>query len=177
VLLQLLDDGRLTDGKGRTVDFRNAVVIMTSNLGSHVIAEQAGRGGAIDEGVRRQVAEALRAHFRPEFLNRIDETIVFHALGREHIGAVIDIQLGGLLKRLADRKITLTLSPEAKAALVEEGYDPIYGARPLKRTIQRRILDPLALRVLEGAFAEGDHVLVDHGADGMQFTKGEPVRA
>jgi ATP-dependent Clp protease ATP-binding subunit ClpB len=177
VLLQLLDDGRLTDGKGRTVDFRNAVVIMTSNLGSHFIAEQAGRGGVIDDGVRRQVAEALRAHFRPEFLNRIDETIVFHALGREHISAVIDIQLGGLLKRLADRKIALTLSPQAKAALVEEGYDPIYGARPLKRTIQRRILDPLALRVLEGAFAEGDHVLVDHGADGMQFTKGEPVRA
>jgi ATP-dependent Clp protease ATP-binding subunit ClpB len=177
VLLQLLDDGRLTDGKGRTVDFRNAVVIMTSNLGSHFIAEQAGRGGVIDDGVRRQVADALRAHFRPEFLNRIDETIVFHALGREHISAVIDIQLGGLLKRLADRKITLTLSPQAKAALVEEGYDPIYGARPLKRTIQRRILDPLALRVLEGAFGEGDHVMVDHGADGMQFTKGEPVRA
>jgi ATP-dependent Clp protease ATP-binding subunit ClpB len=177
VLLQLLDDGRLTDGKGRTVDFRNAVVIMTSNLGSHLIAEQAGRGGALDEGVRRQVAEALRAHFRPEFLNRIDETIVFHALDREHIGAVIDIQLGGLLKRLADRKIHITLTDQAKAALVEEGYDPIYGARPLKRTIQRRILDPLALRVLEGDFAEGDHVLVDHGADGMLFTKGEPVRA
>jgi len=176
VLLQLLDDGRLTDGKGRTVDFRNAVVIMTSNLGSHLIAEQAGRGGTLDEGVRRQVAEALRAHFRPEFLNRIDETIVFHALDRTHIGAVIDIQLGGLLKRLADRKIHLTLTDSARAALVEEGYDPIYGARPLKRTIQRRILDPLALRVLEGDFAEGDHVLVDHGGDGMRFTKGEPVR-
>ena len=102
---------------------------------------------------------------------------MFHALDRAHIGAVIDIQLGGLLKRLAERKIHLTLTDQAKAALVEEGYDPIYGARPLKRTIQRRILDPLALRVLEGEFAEGDHVLVDHGADGMLFIKGEPVRA
>ena len=177
VLLQLLDDGRLTDGKGRTVDFRNAVVIMTSNLGSQFIAEATAGGGTIDEGVRRQVTEALRAHFRPEFLNRIDETIVFHALDRQHIAAVIDIQLSGLLKRLADRKIHLTLTPAAKDALVEEGYDPIYGARPLKRTIQRRILDPLALQVLEGAFGEGDHVVVDRGADGLVFTKGEPVRA
>ena len=176
VLLQLLDDGRLTDGKGRTVDFTNAVVIMTSNLGSHVIAEAATRGGGLDEGVRRQVNEALRGHFRPEFLNRIDEVIFFHALDRAHIAQVIDIQLAGLLRRLADRKIAITLSNAAKNALVEEGYDPIYGARPLKRTIQRRILDPLALRVLEGAFAEGDHVVVDLGASGLVFTKGEPVR-
>jgi ATP-dependent Clp protease ATP-binding subunit ClpB len=176
VLLQLLDDGRLTDGKGRTVDFRNAVVIMTSNLGSQFIAEQTTRGGALDEGVRRQVNEALRTHFRPEFLNRIDETIIFHALGKDDIAAVVDIQLGGLLKRLAERKIHLTLSPGAKEAIVEEGYDPVYGARPLKRTIQRRILDPLALRVLEGAFAEGDHVVVERGGDGLVFTKGEPVR-
>ncbi|MGE0362555.1 MAG: ATP-dependent chaperone ClpB [Vicinamibacterales bacterium] len=177
VLLQLLDDGRLTDGKGRTVDFRNAVVIMTSNLGSQFIAEATSRGGTLDEGVRRQVTEALRAHFRPEFLNRIDETIVFHALGRDDIAAVVDIQLGGLLKRLADRKIHITLTPAAKAAIVEEGYDPTYGARPLKRTIQRRILDPLALQVLEGAFGEGDHVVVDRGPAGLLFTKGEPVRA
>ena len=178
VLLQLLDDGRLTDGKGRTVDFRNAVIIMTSNLGSQFIAERPPPAAArIDEGVRRQVTEALRAHFRPEFLNRIDETIVFHALDRRHIAAVIDIQLSGLLKRLEDRKIHLTLTPAAKDALVEEGYDPIYGARPLKRTIQRRILDPLALQVLEGAFGEGDHVVVDRGADGLVFTKGAPVRA
>jgi ATP-dependent Clp protease ATP-binding subunit ClpB len=176
VLLQLLDDGRLTDGKGRTVDFRNAVVIMTSNLGSHFIAEATAGGGTIDEGVRRQVTEALRAHFRPEFLNRIDETIVFHALDRRHIAAVIDIQLSGLLKRLEDRKIHLTITPTAKDALVEEGYDPIYGARPLKRTIQRRILDPLALKVLEGAFGEGDHVVVDRGADGLVFNTGAPVR-
>jgi ATP-dependent Clp protease ATP-binding subunit ClpB len=176
VLLQLLDDGRLTDGKGRTVDFTNAVVIMTSNLGSQFIAESARHGGTLDEGVRRQVNEAIRAHFRPEFLNRIDEVIFFHALDRDHIAQVIDIQLAGLLKRLADRKIAITLSEAAKNAIVEEGYDPIYGARPLKRTIQRRILDPLALRVLEGTFAEGDHVVVDLGASGLIFTKGEAVR-
>ena len=176
VLLQLLDDGRLTDGKGRTVDFTNAVVIMTSNLGSQFIAESARRGGTLDQGVRRQVNDALRVHFKPEFLNRIDEVIFFHALDRSHIAQVIDIQLAGLLKRLADRKIAITLSDAAKNAVVEEGYDPIYGARPLKRTIQRRILDPLALRVLEGTFAEGDHVVVDLGASGLVFTKGEPVR-
>jgi len=177
VLLQLLDDGRLTDGKGRTVDFSNAVVIMTSNLGSHFIAEAAQRGAGLDEQVRRQVNDTLRSHFKPEFLNRIDEVIFFHALDRSHIAQVIDIQLASLLKRLAERKIAISLSDAAKNAIVEEGYDPIYGARPLKRTIQRRILDPLALRVLEGTFAEGDHVVVDLGASGLVFTKGEPVRS
>jgi ATP-dependent Clp protease ATP-binding subunit ClpB len=177
VLLQLLDDGRLTDGKGRTVDFRNAVVIMTSNLGSQFIADAATRGGGLDDGVRRQVTETLRNHFRPEFLNRVDEIIFFHALDRGHIAQVIDIQLAGLLKRLADRKIGITLSEAARQALVEEGYDPIYGARPLKRTIQRRVLDPLALKVLEGAFAEGDHVLVDVGPNGLAFSKREAVSA
>jgi ATP-dependent Clp protease ATP-binding subunit ClpB len=177
VLLQLLDDGRLTDGKGRTVDFKNAVVIMTSNLGSQFIADAATRGGGLDEGVRRQVTDALRGHFRPEFLNRIDEVIFFHALDRGHIAQVIDIQLGGLLKRLADRKIGITLSDAAKQALVEEGYDPIYGARPLKRTIQRRVLDPLAKKVLEGTFLEGDHVVVDKAGDGLVFTKQTPVTA
>ena len=177
VLLQLLDDGRLTDGKGRTVDFRNAVVIMTSNLGSQYIADAATRGDGLDDGVRRQVNDALRGHFRPEFLNRVDDVIFFHALDRDHIAQVIDIQLAGLVRRLADRKIAITLSDAAKDAIVEEGYDPIYGARPLKRTIQRRILDPLALRVLEGAFGEGDHVLVDLEAGGLVFTKGAPVVA
>ncbi|MGE0813876.1 MAG: ATP-dependent chaperone ClpB [Vicinamibacterales bacterium] len=177
VLLQLLDDGRLTDGKGRTVDFKNAVVIMTSNLGSQFIADAAARGGGIDEGVRRQVNDALRGHFRPEFLNRIDEVIFFHALSREDIARVIDIQLAGLLARLADRKIVITLTDAARAALVNEGYDPIYGARPLKRTIQRRILDPLAMKVLEGTFGEGDHVVVDRAGDGLAFTKQQPVVA
>jgi len=167
VLLQLLDDGRLTDGKGRTVDFKNAVVIMTSNLGSQFIAEHA---GALTEGIRRQVNEALRQHFRPEFINRIDEVVFFHALGLEHMKLIIDIQVRGLLARLADRKIQVELSDTAKGALVSDGYDPAYGARPLKRTLQRRILDPLALKVLEGEVKEGDTVRVD--TSGGTFTFG-----
>ncbi len=174
VLLQLLDDGRLTDGKGRTVDFKNAVVIMTSNLGSHFIAEQpqAAPGEELPEGVRRQVTEALRQHFRPEFINRIDEIIFFHALGLEHLKRIIDIQIRGLLARLEDRKIHVELTEEARAALVTEGHDPLYGARPLKRTIQRRVLDVLAMRVLEGEFREGDRIVVDVGDKGLTFTKG-----
>ncbi|HVG73731.1 MAG TPA: ATP-dependent chaperone ClpB, partial [Vicinamibacterales bacterium] len=168
VLLQLLDDGRLTDGKGRTVDFKNVVVIMTSNLGSQFIAENTGDLG---EGVRRQVTEALRQHFRPEFLNRIDEIIFFHALGIEHMKAIVDIQVRGLLKRLEERKIHVELTGPAKDFIVSEGYDPMYGARPLKRTIQRRVLDPLALRVLEGEFREGDHVVVDVGDNALTFLK------
>jgi ATP-dependent Clp protease ATP-binding subunit ClpB len=178
VLLQLLDDGRLTDGKGRTVDFKNTVVIMTSNLGSQFISEHASADtGALDEGTRRQVMDALRAHFRPEFLNRIDEVIFFHALGRGHMKRIIDIQVAGLMKRLEDRKIHVELTDAAKEQLVQEGYDPSYGARPLKRTIQRRVLDPLALRVLEGDFAEGDTVSVDAGAGGLRFEKRQAVGA
>jgi ATP-dependent Clp protease ATP-binding subunit ClpB len=169
VLLQLLDDGRLTDGKGRTVDFKNTVVIMTSNLGSAALAELGERG--IDEGMRRQVFDALRAHFRPEFVNRIDEIIVFHPLSREQMKQIIDIQVKGLLKRLEDRKIFVTLTDAARDWLVREGYDPAYGARPLKRAIQRFILDPLAMRVLEGEFREGDLVQVDAGKGGLQFVK------
>jgi ATP-dependent Clp protease ATP-binding subunit ClpB len=176
VLLQLLDDGRLTDGKGRTVDFKNTVVIMTSNLGSSFIAEHTmAEGGTVDEETRRQVMDALRDHFRPEFLNRIDEIIFFHALGREHMKRIIDIQIAGLTKRLEERKIHLTLTDAAKEQLVRDGYDPAYGARPLKRSIQRRVLDPLALRVLEGDFLEGDTIVVDAGADGLTFTRQEPA--
>src|SRR5437762_5974046 len=131
VLLQLLDDGRLTDSKGRTVDFKNTVVIMTSNLGSQFLAEQTSETATMTEGAQRQVLEALRAHFKPEFLNRIDEIIFFHALGREHMKQIIDIQLAGLVKRLAERKIHVTLTETAKDQLVREGYDPAYGARPL----------------------------------------------
>ena len=173
VLLQLLDDGRLTDGKGRTVDFRNAVVIMTSNLGSQFIADAslaAGGSEELPESARRQVTEALRAHFRPEFLNRVDDIIFFHALGMRHMGHIIDIQVRGLLKRLEDRKISVTLTDAAKDQLVAEGFDPAYGARPLKRTIQRMVLDPLARRVLEGEFHEGDTIGVDAGPDGLRFT-------
>jgi ATP-dependent Clp protease ATP-binding subunit ClpB len=172
VLLQLLDDGRLTDSKGRTVDFKNVVVIMTSNLGSQFIAEaQTVDGVDLSEGVRRQVTEALRQHFRPEFINRIDDVIFFHALGMEHMKAIIDIQVRGLLKRLEDRKIHVELTEGAKAFLVAEGYDPMYGARPLKRTIQRRVLDPLAMRVLEGELREGDRVAADVEGDGLRFTR------
>jgi ATP-dependent Clp protease ATP-binding subunit ClpB len=166
VMLQLLDDGRLTDGKGRTVDFKNTVVIMTSNVGSQFIAERALAGDAeIDEPTRRQLLDALRQHFKPEFLNRIDEVIFFHALRREDIRHIIDVQLRTLTSRLQDRKLTLELSDAARDRLIEEGYDPVYGARPLKRTIQRRLLDPLALRVLQGDFHEGDTVLVDVGGE------------
>jgi len=172
VMLQLLDDGRLTDSKGRTVDFKNTVVIMTSNLGSGAITERSmAEGGEIDEGTRRLVMEALREHFRPEFLNRIDEIIFFHALGREHMKRIIEIQLRGLTRRLEERKITVELTDAAKDQLVREGYDPAYGARPLKRAIQRSVLDPLALRVLDGNFREGDTIVVDAGTGGLVFEK------
>ena len=179
-MLQMLDDGRLTDAKGRTIDFKNTVVIMTSNVGSQYIAEHgATDGGDLDENVRRQATEALQAHFRPEFLNRVDEIIFFHALGRVHLTAIIAIQLAQLSARLAERKVGVTLSEAAKTALVEEGYDPVYGARPLKRTIQRRVLDPLALKILQGEFIEGDTVSVDRdeSAGELMFRKTEPAAA
>ncbi len=173
VLLQVLDDGRLTDGKGRTVDFKNTLVIMTSNLGSHVLADRPFDGrSVIDEGTERLMIDALRAHFRPEFLNRLDDIIIFHPLSREHVKQIIEIQLRTLARRLDDRKIHVELTEAAKNALVEEGFDPAYGARPLKRAIQRRVLDELALRVLRHEFGEGDHVVVDAGAGGLVFRKG-----
>ena len=156
VLLQLLDDGRLTDGQGRTVDFRNTVVIMTSNLGSHYFRED-----EKPERVRQLVLETLQQTLRPEFLNRIDEIVIFKALGREEIEKIVKIQLRHLQKRLADKRIALELTPAAEELLAKEGYDPIYGARPLKRTIQRLIQDPLALQILNGTFGEGDTVVVD----------------
>jgi ATP-dependent Clp protease ATP-binding subunit ClpB len=180
VLLQLLDDGRLTDGKGRTVDFKNAVVIMTSNLGSQYIAEASAMtepSEELPEGLRRKVMETLQQHFRPEFLNRIDEVIFFHTLSLAHMTTIIDIQIRALLKRLEDRKIHVELTDSAKRYLVTEGYDLRYGARPLKRTIQREVLDPLALRVLQGEFGEGDHVAVDVGDNGIRFEKTKPVAA
>jgi len=170
VMLQLLDDGRLTDGKGRTVDFRNTVVIMTSNLGSQYLTEEAS-SGTLSESARRQVMDAVRGHFRPEFLNRIDEVIIFHALSREHMAQIIDIQARQLLKRLEDRKIHVELTPAARDLLVREGYDPAYGARPLKRTIQRLVLDPLAVRVLEGEFRENARVVIDAEGGSLAFRK------
>ena len=179
VLLQLLDDGRLTDGKGRTVDFRNVVAIMTSNLGSRPIAEHgaAAAGGELDDDVRRQIDDVLRAHFRPEFLNRIDEIIHFRALGRVHLAAIVDIQLRRLARRLADRNVTLELSDAAKRLLADEGFDPRFGARPLKRAIQRLVLDPLAVRMLQGDFGEGDRVVAEVATGGLAFARRESISA
>ena len=170
VMLQLLDDGRLTDAKGRTVDFKNTVVIMTSNLGSHLLTER-DADDTIGEGVRRQVMDVVRTHFRPEFLNRIDEVILFHPLSRTHLASIVDIQARHLLKRLEDRKIHVELSDQARELLVREGYDPAYGARPLKRTIQKLVLDPLARRVLEGEFGEGDIVTIEADGGSLVFRK------
>jgi ATP-dependent Clp protease ATP-binding subunit ClpB len=166
VLLQILDDGRATDGQGRTVDFKNTVLIMTSNIGSQFITELAGK----DAEVEKRVLEALRSHFRPEFLNRIDEIIIFHSLKEAQIEKIVDIQLGRLGKLLAERKITITLSPQAKRFLAQHGYDPIYGARPLKRAVQKYLQDPLAMQILEGKVQEGDHLKVD--ANKVEVGKG-----
>jgi ATP-dependent Clp protease ATP-binding subunit ClpB len=162
VLLQILDDGRLTDGQGRTVDFKNTIVIMTSNIGSHRILEY--RGEFDSESYSRMkdaVLEELRHHFRPEFLNRVDETIVFHSLSEEHLKQIVDIQLAGLRKRLAERHIELELTDRARGYLVRSGYDPNYGARPLKRAIQREIETPMARRILGGEVRDGQRILVD----------------
>ncbi len=172
VLLQVLDDGRLTDAQGRTVDFKNTVIIMTSNIGSQWITELGPREEA---EMRRRVTEALRAHFRPEFLNRVDEVVIFHGLSREQIGRIVEIQLRGLRKRLAERHLNLELADAAKELLANEGYDPVYGARPLKRAIQRRILDPLAQAVLRGEFREGETVVVDSDGGQIVFRHGEPA--
>jgi ATP-dependent Clp protease ATP-binding subunit ClpB len=169
ILLQILDEGRLTDSQGRTVDFRNAVVIMTSNLGSHFILEHTGGDWAVIEA---QVQQELKRHFRPEFLNRVDDTIIFRPLGREEISKIVDIQLKHLDKLLGDRKITIELTPESRALIADEGYDPAFGARPLKRTIQKLIQNPLAMAVLDGQFGEGDRIVVQpDGKGGLAFAK------
>jgi len=167
-LLQILDDGRLTDGQGRTVDFKNTVIIMTSNIGSDIIREAkiksmrtGATGAAVEDDIHTAVLDALRAHFRPEFLNRIDEIIVFNSLSKDDIKRIVEIQLKHLRKRLEDRKIEIELTDKAKERLADEGFDPAYGARPLKRAIQRKIQDPLALALIEGKFKEDDRILVD----------------
>ena len=164
VLLQVLDDGRITDGQGRTVDFKNTVVIMTSNIGSQYITEEES-----PEARRRLVMDALRAHFRPEFLNRVDEIIIFDRLSEEELKKIVEIQVGRLSKRLEQQKITLKLSDSAKALLAREGYDPVYGARPLRRAIQREILDPLSIDILEGKVREGQTVYVDAKNGALEF--------
>src|SRR5215470_12834884 len=172
VLLQVLDDGRMTDGQGRTVDFKNTVIIMTSNLGSQYIQDLAGTNR---KEMERQVMAALRDAFKPEFLNRIDEIIIFNSLGREEIKSIVEIQLRRLRQNLASRKMVLDITDRAKALLADKGYDPVYGARPLKRTIQRLIQDPLAVKILQGDFREGDRVKVDSDGDEMVFSHGGTV--
>ncbi len=164
VLLQVLDDGRITDGQGRTVDFKNTVIIMTSNIGSQFIMEESS-----SEGRTRLVMDALRQHFRPEFLNRVDEIIIFDRLNEEELKQIVEIQLHRLTKRLEQQKIILELTDAAKAFIAHEGYDPVYGARPLKRAIQKFILDPLSLDILEGKFHEGQTIRVDAKNGAMQF--------
>jgi ATP-dependent Clp protease ATP-binding subunit ClpB len=170
VLLQILEDGRLTDGKGRTVDFRNTVLVMTSNVGSTAIFELAGKD---PERARKEAMEALRASFRPEFINRIDEIIIFNPLGKEQLADIVRLMLKSVEKLLAERQIALELTPAAQELLLREGYDPAYGARPLRRTIQRMVQNPLALQILEGAVLPGDHVRVDRDGqkDAMRFER------
>jgi ATP-dependent Clp protease ATP-binding subunit ClpB len=175
VLLQVLDDGRLTDGQGRTVDFRNTLIIMTSNLGAEHLA--ALREGESVELVRGKVLDAVKAAFRPEFLNRIDEILLFHRLDRSHMGAIVDIQFGRLTRLLKDRDIGLTLTPAAREWLAREGYDPAYGARPLKRVIQREVQDRLAEEMLSGRIADGQEVRVDAGAEGLVLSMGPQAAA
>jgi ATP-dependent Clp protease ATP-binding subunit ClpB len=173
VLLQILEDGRLTDGKGRTVDFRNTVMVMTSNVGSTAIFELAGQN---PEEARKEAMQALREVFRPEFINRIDEIVIFNPLGKEQLERIVDLMLNSVEQLLAERKISLELTPAAKELLLREGYDPAYGARPLRRTIQRLIQDPLALQILEGAILPGDHVKVHRDAkkESMRFERVAP---
>ena len=167
VLLQVLDDGRLTDGQGRTADFKNTLIIMTSNLGAEFLSNLPEDGRS--EDVEAQVMDVVRGHFRPEFLNRLDETVLFHRLDRSHIGEIVEIQLAGLLKRLEDRKIALDLDDAAKTWLADRGYDPVYGARPLKRVIQKALQDPLAELLLAGKIVDGSTVTVSADADGLVF--------
>jgi ATPases with chaperone activity, ATP-binding subunit len=175
LLLQILDDGRLTDGQGRTVDFKNSIVIMTSNIGSHRILEYRGVDrGSEYEAMKTAVLEELRRAFRPEFLNRVDETIVFHALSEEHLKHIVDIQLSGLRKRLEDRHILLELTDAARVHLVRAGYDPTYGARPLKRAIQREIETPLARKLLSREVHDGQTVLIGVQDDGLVFEARTP---
>jgi ATP-dependent Clp protease ATP-binding subunit ClpB len=161
ILLQIMDDGRLTDGKGRKVDFKNTVIIMTSNLGSSYLQSENIRTAAAFDEASKQVMGALHGHFKPEFLNRVDDIIIFHPLGKEQLVKIVDLRLEDLRRLLADRKISLELTDAAKELLFTEGYDPNFGARPLKRAIQKLVQDPLAMKILDGEVLHGDHVVVD----------------
>jgi ATP-dependent Clp protease ATP-binding subunit ClpB len=172
VLLQILDDGRLTDSQGRVVDFRNTVIIMTSNIGSQLIVAAGEQSDAAGwDAVEREVRDQLRRHFRPEFLNRVDEIIVFRPLTRTDLARIVELQLGGLERLLVDRRIMLRVQPQARELLATEGYDPVYGARPLKRVIQRLLQNPIALQLLEGTYAEGDTIVVDRDGAALKFRR------
>jgi ATP-dependent Clp protease ATP-binding subunit ClpB len=161
VLLQIMDDGRLTDGKGRVVDFKNTIIIMTSNIGSAFLQAEGLRSDEEFEKATQQVMNQLHAHFRPEFLNRVDDIIVFRPLGKDQLVKIIELRLEDVRRLLADRKISLELTDAAKDLLLTQGYDPNFGARPLKRAIQKLIQDPLALKILDGEILHGDHIVVD----------------
>ena len=178
VLLQVLDDGRLTDGQGRTVNFKNTVIVMTSNIGSSEI-QKLGTQQAPEWEVEAAVKNLLRDHFRPEFLNRIDETILFHSLSKEQLNLIVDVQLEILRRRLGNRNLSLVLDEEARRLLAEEGYDPAYGARPLRRVIQQRIENPLAGHILAGEFGDGDTITVsvDPAKHDFVFDKAAPAAA
>jgi len=178
VLLQIMEDGRLTDGHGRTVDFRNTVVVMTSNLGTS--AEKRGSFGFVTsraqseserDKLRSGIEEALKQHFRPEFLNRVDEIIIFEPLTEKELAQIVELMLKEVQERLAERKVTLEATPAAKEALVKEGYDPVYGARPLRRAVQRRVENALSSRILAGEFGEGDTAVVDYSDGEYAFSK------
>jgi len=191
VLLQMMDDGRLTDGKGRVVDFKNTILIMTSNIGSHFLTSHGGadENNAAEDAwfdkASEQVINELHSHFRPEFLNRVDDIIVFRPLGKEQLVRIIELRLEDVRRLLADRKISLELTDAAKDLLFVEGFDPNFGARPLKRAIQKMVQDPLALKILDGEVLHGDHVIVDADkkAGKMKFEvskrvgQEEPVKA
>jgi ATP-dependent Clp protease ATP-binding subunit ClpB len=169
VLLQVLDDGRLTDSKGRTVDFKNTVLIMTSNVGASALTTAWAQGEEGFEEAKVRVMESLRQQFRPEFLNRVDDIVVFHPLGEEQLTHIVDLRLKDLQAMLADRKITLELTDKARHAIFAAGYDRAYGARPLKRAIQRMVQDKLAVKILDGSVLHGDRVVVDAGKNGLEF--------
>jgi ATP-dependent Clp protease ATP-binding subunit ClpB len=176
VFLQILDDGRLTDGQGRTVDFKNTILIMTSNIGSQRILDYHGAGGADYAVMRATLLDELRRHFRPEFLNRVDEIVVFQALSEEQLSQIVEIQIDRLRQRLADRRITLDLSESARRHLVKVGYDPVYGARPLKRALQKELETSLGRKILAGEIKDGQSVLVDYDQNKgeLTFTAGLP---
>jgi ATP-dependent Clp protease ATP-binding subunit ClpB len=175
ILLQVLDDGRITDSQGRMVDFRNTVIVMTSNIGSEHILDVSGDDSKY-ETMKKRVMDNLRSHFRPEFLNRIDDPILFHTLSRSEMRHIIRIQLKRVENLLRDQKIFLEISSAASDYLVEAGYDPVYGARPLKRAIQREVENPLATKLLENAFISGDTIFIDTSENGLSFTKKVPVK-